>query len=170
MSKLCKCCSHEIIGNKCSYCGYMNIVALDEKAMQEEVRRSEEYFERIVYGITEFSIKKYVYVWDDDSHEPKLSAEEKCVICSAADCIDKIAWSAEYFGQNPADEDACRVLEVMYRVGDKEKTVVVSVPPVKCDDYWRIGLKLDRQLRLTVYLGTQMVNSKSEPCDLEIAV
>ena len=155
MSNICKVCKTEYEGGTCPYCDFENLVILgvsDQETLEQYVDSSRK---KIVEGIKNISVKTYKYGWNSSNTDIELKDTNKLKVCDGADCFEKVYKCPEKFAQNPADSAEERTMHISYEIGGKEKTVPVSLKPIKSSDHWELGIKIDQNLRLEVHVGVE---------------
>ncbi len=167
MADKCIVCSRDVTGSKCSYCGFTSVETLDEYGDKIEAERANQYRKDVLNNITDFHILAHTYRWDSSSAKVE-SGRIKVDIADGSDCFNRIAWSKSTFGQNLDDTNALRELTVSYLVGGKKKDIKIKIKPIKCDDYWKFGVKINNDLTVSFYLGTEKNNSVAGPYDLDL--
>lgn len=166
MSK-CKVCGREANGQRCNYCGFLQVFNLDENANEQESNLIERHRNALLENITDFHILAHTYRWDSSSAKVE-SGRIKVDIADGSDCFNRIAWSKSTFGQNLDNTNALRELTVSYLVGGKKKDIKIKIKPIKCNDYWKFGVKINNDLTVNFYLGTEENNSVVGPYDLDL--
>jgi len=162
MDKKCICCGRALLGNECKNCGFFNVVLLDESGLGEENERAEAHRTKIVDGIKEFSFSAYKYSGCESKGRAKI------VIADGKQCYKKLVWSKESFAQNTDESEKVRNVEICYTVNGVAKTVSVDLELVRCSDFWKLGVEIQEDLSLVVYLGTTDQYTKSKAYDLEL--
>lgn len=161
MERKCLCCGRAIVGNECKYDGFFNVVLLDESGLSKEKERAEAHRTKIVDGIKEISFSAYKYSGCE------MKGRVKVVIADGTRCYKKLVWSKESFAQNTDESEKIRSLEIGYTVNGVAKTVSVDLELVRCSDFWKLGVEIQEDLSLAVYLGTADRHTKSKAYDLE---
>lgn len=149
----CKVCKTEIKSGICPYCGFENIVILgasNDSKMGEYVNS---YKGNLINNIKNISVKTYTYDWNSTNTDIEEKSIGKYRLCDGTDCFGKIYKCPERFAQNPAETVEERTMYISYELKGVEKTVPITLKPVKCPDHWELGLKIDENLRLSVYVG-----------------
>lgn len=168
MSKACKCCGHEVVGSKCPYCGCMNIALLDNSASSTESERCNKYKMKIIEQLRDFSIEAYNYKWNETTSKLELVGRIHTKIADGNDSFGKIKWSEKSFGQNFDDNEKERTVTIGYEFKDQKHTINAVLKTVKCDDFWKIGIRLNDDLTISIYLGTESNYTSSGPYPIEI--
>lgn len=157
----CAVCNEEIAGGKCPRCEYLNTVSLDGVADASEKARADEYRNELVAKITAISImgRKGEY---SASGEFKLTTTTYHKIADGTKCFDKIVWMDQVFAQHPEAEWKKENLEISYKFDGKEYKTKVGIMPIQTDDFWKLGVKLNKDLTLQFYLGNEKKNNVSD--------
>ena len=165
--RICRCCGSSFQENRCPICGFPYINALDEAGEAQIQRNASEYKENLLKGLTDFSIESYRYVWNESAQTLKLAASEPVFVTNGSQCHKRIVWSKENFGQYPENKKPFP-LSISYKVNGQKKTLSLSIPPTKTSDCWHIGMEINDELRLIVYLGSKTNHTKSQPMQLSV--
>lgn len=165
MARKCNCCSHEIVGSKCTYCNYINVELLDDSGLHAEEERAEKYRKSLVKRLSDFSINAYSYKWNKKNAQ--LNTGRTIVKIADGDSSYKsIVWSKESFGQNLDNEQKNRNVNVLYKIDGIEKSLDVKLETIKCDDFWKLGMMINPDLTVCFYLGTSEKYTVSRPYEL----
>ncbi len=164
----CACCGNPLEGQKCGYCGFLNIASFDEAAERENAKDATNYRENLIRQISDISILGYQYGWKEEKNKFDLLKTTKMKLADGMQCYGDTYWSDQDFGQTISDDIKERELEFEYTFNGEKKTLKCNITPVKCDDFWHIGLKITDQLKLIVYLGREDKYAESKPMDLEL--
>lgn len=164
----CACCGNLLDGQKCAYCGFRNIASFDEDAETENTKDANNYRRGLIQRISDISIAGYQYGWKADKSVFDLLKTTKTKLADGMQCYGDIYWSDQDFGQTIRDDIKDCVLELEYAFNGEKKSLKCNITPVKCDDFWHVGLKITDQLKLIVYLGREDNYAESEPMDLEM--
>ena len=165
--RICRCCSSSFQGNRCEICGFPYINALDDAGEAQIRRNAAEYKTNLLKNLTDFSIESYRYVWNESAKTLKLAASEPVFVTHGADCHNSVVWSDEDFGQYPAEKKPFQ-LAISYRINGQKKNLSVSMTPVQTSGFWHVGMSINDQLRLVVYLGSKASHTKSQPIALSL--
>ena len=160
------CCGSMISGQRCRYCGFVNVAALDNEAENEIRKEAEEHRKEMLGQLLDFSIVGYEYGWIEAESKFDLISQKNIRIADGNDCANGVFWSQEKFGQDLEDSSESKQIEIAYKYEGDTRKVSCDIAPVSCDDFWQIGLEITPELRLVVYLGNQKKSAKSEPVDL----
>lgn len=166
MARACKCCAKEIMGNKCTYCNYLNIELLDDSGVVQERERAKNYKENLLSRLTDFTINAYTYKWNSTISKLE-NGRSKIIIADSIDSFDKIIWCEKSFGQNINDNQNERPLNISYKVNGKEKVLNALLKTIKCEDFWKLGVMINHDLTVSFYLGTKSNHVISGPFDLD---
>ena len=166
MQKKCQCCGTDVSGSKCAYCGFREIIDMDESGTELLHTLVSNHKERLIEGITDISVVSYLYGWNQKKSALEKKQKEVVKLADGKDCYRNIHWAAQNFGQLASAKEI--QLEFSYRVNGNEKTLTATLPAVICDDFWKIGLTIDEALHLQIFLGTQRNYSKTEQIPLDL--
>ena len=162
----CACCGKLLEGQFCEYCGFMNIVALDKKAEEENIIEAKAHRKERIEQITDISIVGYQYGWKEDERKYDLLRTTRIKLADGKQCDDTLFWNSQDFGQSAGESPKERTIELAYKFNGNEKKLKCAVTPVKCNDFWHIGLRITEQLKLIVCLGREDNYAESKPIDL----
>ena len=149
----CSCCGEKTLNDLCTYCGLVNVVDIDGSDNSIIKERAISHKNRIVNSIKNISVKTYKYGWNSANTDVEEKSTSKFRLCDGIECFGKVYKCPEKFEQNPADTDEERTLYISYEINGNEKTVPVALKPVKCPEHWELWIKIDENLKLTVYVG-----------------
>lgn len=166
MQKKCQCCGAEITGSRCDYCGFREIIDMDESGTELLHALVSSHKKRLIDGITDISVVTYLYEWDAKKTALEKKNKEVLKLADGTDCYRNIYWAKQDFGQMVSVKKI--ELELSYRFNGNEKQLTVSLPSVTCDDFWKLGLVIDEALKLQVFLGTKKNHVKSELLALDL--
>lgn len=166
MQKKCQCCGAELNGSKCAYCGFREIIDMDESGTELLRTIVSSHKKRVIEGITDISVVSYLYEWNAKRAALEKKKREVIKLADGTDCYLNDYWAKQDFGQMPA-EKVIR-LEISYYVNGNEKQLTVTLPSVSCDDFWKLGLHIDETLRLQIFLGTKKNHTSSEWLALDL--
>lgn len=152
MSNTCKVCSTNFEGGTCGYCGFENIVVLGTENSTMLSQYAEAHKNRVIDSIKNVSVITYNYEWNASKSDVDLLGEEKIRICDGKDCFEKMILCSEKFKTNPAENEE-RELNLSYNLNGVEKHIQVSIKPKKSPEYWELGIMINPNLRLCVYVG-----------------
>lgn len=167
MQKKCQCCGVETARSKCDYCGFREIIDMDESGTELLQTLVRNHQQRLVEGITDISVVSYLYGWNQKKSALEKKKKEVVKLADGKECYRNTHWSEHNFGQLASAKEI--QLELSYQVNGKEKTLTANLPAVICDDFWKLGLTIDETLHLQIFLGTQKNYSSTEwiPLDLK---
>ena len=167
MSRTCLCCRKPLTRQTCDYCGFVDVEVLSEDAETFLAQEIREYAESLASDITEISVNSAVYEWKEETSRLEMTSRKiETKIADGAECFAVRKWGGQDYGQQLSGK---RIkLELSYRYMGKKKQLTCTVPTARCDDFWRVGVKIDNQLQLKVYLGSEKKYTESEALDLEL--
>lgn len=166
MKKICQCCGAELTGSRCAYCGFVEIIDMDGTGNEVVQNMAAVHKKNLVAAITDISIVSYSYKWNEAKSRLELDKKETLKLADGNDCYPGMLWTAQSFGQLAAGKDL--TLDISYRFRGVQKQVSCTVPTVQSDDFWQVGLLIDQNLKLKVFLGTKKKNAEAEPVALEL--
>lgn len=166
MGKTCQCCGAELTGSRCGYCGFVEIIDMDGTGSEVVRSMAAVHKKNLAAAITDISIVSYSYRWNDAKSRLELDKKEELKLADGADCYPGLLWSTQDFGQMAAGKDLS--LDLSYRVRGAEKHLSCTIPTVQCDDFWKLGLLIDQNLKLQLLLGTEKKHAQTEPMPLEL--
>ena len=159
---LCRVCKNNLVKRygKCSYCGYENRAILNV-----ELDDSMDFKNGVLSQVKDFSIMANQYKWNAsketfDSTPSEISLPEDKNNGKAL--MEGIVFTDPIIAQVGIGEE--QELEICYSVNGKSKTVIAKITPKQSDDFWKLGMKIDENLKLHVYLGE--TESDSIPLEL----
>lgn len=157
---ICACCGNKISAEtspECDYCGYVNIAVMGNSAANE--KGAAKHRKKILERLKNISVVSYEYGWKKEENEYAQLNKETLKLADGEQCDEKILWSTQEFGQIFDDEKI--TIEVSYKYDGKGwKVEKYELRPVKCDSFWHIGVEVNKQLKLTFYLGDDKHMSK----------
>ena len=159
----CRCCSRPVEGEDCPYCGLPRAAALDDARLLEEMRRVKEYRAERIRGLTDFCVETHRISWDASADAFTENGKDDVKIADGADCFETTVWSEEQFAQSPEEEIAPITLRMHFRDGQTVVPFTVPIQPVRCSDFWRIGVRLNGDFSLSVFLGLESHHAQAEP-------
>lgn len=160
MQKKCQCCGADMSGSRCGYCGFREIIDMDESGTELLRSLVSAHKKRLLKGITDISVVSYQYAWNAGKSALEQKAREQIKLADGEDCYGKVYWAKQEFGQLPSAKEVRFALS--YRINGAERTMEVALPSVICDDFWKLGLIIDESLKLQVFLGTGKHHTVSE--------
>lgn len=153
MIEKCTCCGEKTINGKCTYCGNIRIENIDGSANSIIEENANKHRYRVVKKIKNISVKTYKYGWNAANTDIEQQSAEYLKLCDGEDCLGRIYYCPERFAQNPGISEEERTMYISYEVDGNEKNVDVAIKPVKCAEYWDLGVKISDDLKLEVYIG-----------------
>lgn len=169
--KICRCCGRSMESSemKCTRCGCQYVNTLDDDAENREIQRCRDMRNKIILPkITEIAVNAYEYQLRGADGGLESKGRKKIILADGVMCSDRIYWSPVSFGQWLYSEEA-QDLELSYKYAGKEYIIYAKIKPIKCDDYWRVGLYIDAKLNLWIYVGTDKKYSKAGPYEITLA-
>lgn len=166
MRNVCQCCGGEMQGNRCPYCGFVEIIDLDSSGTKFVKSMAASHKEQLVAAITDLSIISYRYKWNPAKSRLEMSKKEELKLADGAECYPSMRWTSQNFGQMPAGKDI--TLDISYKFKGKKKQLSCTLPTVQCNDFWKVGMVIDQALKLRVFVGTEAKNTQSPALDLEL--
>lgn len=165
--KTCICCKNPIEGQKCEFCGFMNIAALDNNAIAKLNEKAEVHRKSLLEKINNIQVASYSY--KVSVGKPVLEGTNYIVIAeSGSDCYDQIVWSNEKFAPNPSRKKGTRSLKVQYSVDGKKKDISVNIPLENFDNMWSLGVIINQDFTIQFYLGGSDNYTQSANYQLEL--
>ena len=155
MSKICRVCTREFGGGTCPYCHYTNAVVLTESALEPEEKAAKIYREKLVSSLKNFSVNAVNFLWNERARAFEETNRPIIPLGDGADFDGIVKWAGARFAQSPLEVIPPLKLNIFYEYKGTKSDAAVQIQPVRCKDYWRIGLKLDPDLSLRVLLGTE---------------
>ena len=152
MSNVCQCCGTKMNTSKCDYCGFVEIIDMDGSGTELVQSLAATHKRNILGAITDICVLSYIYKWNEAKSRLEMVKKEELKLADGTDCYQRIRRSHYSFGQIPAGQDMS--IELHYKYGGEKKSLICTVPTVQCDDFWKLGVQIDEQLRLKLYLGT----------------
>lgn len=162
----CLCCGREIENQRCSNCGFFNILSLDEASDIEIKNRAKKYRDNIIKKFQGFCIMSYVYHYDMEEKKFVELSQKSICIASKLEPSNDICWSTETFGLSIEDKDEEKTISVFYQFDGKENKVDFKIYPDILNRDFQVGLELTEDLKLILHLGNKDESIKSEPIDL----
>lgn len=166
MSSACQCCGTQMKGSKCGYCGFVEIIDMDGSGTELVQNMAAAHKKRLIAALTDLAVVSYRYTWNEAKSCLEMDRKEELKIADGADCCPNVKWSSQDFGQLPAGKDI--TLDISYRFKGVKKQCTCVVPTVQCDDFWKVGMVIDRNLKLRILLGTESKHAKSAAFDLDL--
>ena len=166
MSNICQCCGTKMNTSKCDYCGFVEIIDMDGSGTELVQSMATNYKKNSASVITNISVVSYSYKWNEANSRLEMDKKEELKIADGADCYSNIKWCSQDFGQLPAGKDI--MLNITYKFRGKKKQLSCTIPTVQCDGFWRVGVVIDKTLRLKVFLGTERNHTESAALNMEL--
>lgn len=166
MRNVCQCCGGELQSNRCSYCGFVEIIDLDSSGTEFVKNMAASHKKKLVAAITDLSVISYRYKWNPAKSRLEMSKKEQLKLVDGVECYPGMRWTTQDFGQMPAGKDI--TLDISYKFNGKIKQLSCTLSTVQCDDFWKIGMVIDQSLKLRVFLGTEKKHTQSPALDLEL--
>lgn len=164
----CICCGTATEGRSfCPYCGFVQVVSMDTEGDKYNEKIKKEHRQEVIDALKNFSVVSYRYKWNAGASRLDLDTEERVKIADGKECDGNVRWAKETFGQSLAEDKPIK-LTIHYTCDGKKKQVTCSLKPVQCNDFWKLGVMIDQNLRLVVCLGTEQNHVKSSPMNLAL--
>lgn len=146
----CWCCGTRFYGPNCPNCNFIAI--RDDDPDHAELIRglARKHRQQILGELTDFSVVTYNYQWDHKAGKMTCAGEERKKLADGLDC-QEIFWSEPIFGQLEAGTPV--PITLSYRYQGVKHQLELEIPAVRSDGFWQIGLCIDAELRLVVFLG-----------------
>lgn len=164
----CPCCGRRVEGDYCGFCGFHVAGILGIRSQDRVDAIATAHREAFLRDLTDIAIVNYHYRWNPDSSRLEMYHADERRLANGTDCHPGIFWSDPLFGQLDTDDYPTLELMLSYRWDGQRKTLRVPVPTVRTDNFWRVGLLIDDQLRLRVFLGDPTEFTTSEPVNLDL--
>lgn len=168
MATTCLCCSGVVTGDYCTYCNFPSIKNPTERSSARALQQAMMHANKIVASLTDFSIVSYHYAWVPERSRLEYQSEENLRLGDARDFFNTIVWADQNFGQLRNGTGTELNLAVSYHYYGTEKVVHCNIPTVKCDNFWKFGISMDRTLHLRLYLGSGKKFIESAPIALDL--
>lgn len=166
MQKKCQCCGADMNGSKCGYCGFREIIDMDESGTELLHTLVSNHKNRVIEGITDISVVSHLYGWNAKKAALEKKKKETLKLADGTDCYRNLYWAGQDFGQLASLKEI--QLEISYRVNGNEKQLTVTLPSPSCDDFWKLGLTVDESLHLQILLGTEKSHTSSQWLSLDL--
>jgi len=140
--------------SKCSYCGAVHIVDLDQGDAVQNYANS--HRQKIIEKLNNFRLPAYYYKYEQDKFVDP-DRPKQIIIGNGKDCLKKVLWSQESFAQYHRAEKMS--LTISYDFGGSKKEFDFDIDLPDTDDFWKLGIEIDEKLRLNVYLGDAEKNT-----------
>ncbi len=164
----CPCCGRHVTSGYCGFCGFhvAGLAGIRSKAQVEA--RAAAHRELYLSDLRDISIVNYHYEWNPETSRLEFRNADERRLADGRDCHPGIFWSEPIFGQLSTEDYPSLELMLSYRWRGNRKTCRVTVPTVRTDSFWQVGLLMDAQLRLQAFLGDPTKFSVSEPVALDL--
>ena len=149
--QVCWCCGRNFYGTNCPYC---NFIAIRDNAPEhaELIRNlATKHRQKVIEELTDFSVIGCRYRWDEKAGKMVFAGEERIPLADGVDC-QNVFWSEPLFGQLP-QEGGLVPVSISYRYQGVPNRLDLQIPAVRGNDFWQIGLCIDSDLCLVVFLG-----------------
>lgn len=165
MDKVCQCCGMERTGSRCGYCGFREVIDIDGSSTELINSLAEVHRAKLAESITDISVMVYEYSWNQTS----LGLEQQRIISrrltDGKNCYPQMVWGKVKLGQQEPGQQF--PLQLSYRINGTTKELQIPMTPVRCKDFWKLGIQIDRTLHLRIFLGTEDRYAISEPVPIE---
>ncbi len=163
--KTCPCCGGEFANGHCLYCHF----TLEGPASNEDLRRlADRHSLLVVNNLSDFAIETHRYRWAPDRSRLQKIMKKFIPLGNAPQFYNATHWAAEKFAQVQPDGGTELKLTINYKYRGKPKTLTCAIPTVKCDDFWRLGIRLDSSFHLRFFLGSGTQLAESAPIALDL--
>lgn len=161
----CLCCGSELTDGHCDYCHFEPLAGTSPEALQHQATQ---YGQRIVGALTDFSIAVYGYEWTPGKSDLECTFKKIIDPGKTNQFFNKKFWSAERFMPPHNGKDAKIQLRISYKFKGKEKVLRYTIPIVKVNDSWRLGIWMDTAFHLNIRIGSikKIAESNHIPLDL----
>ena len=159
----------------CSYCGFANFDTLDDSVdsgvdqLVKEYRRGNDYRKKLLSHVKAFSVKAYRSRWNDGrkAYDAPAAVELFDKSLSGNDLYKKTVISPVEVSQLGAGRQTS--LEIGYTFAGTAKRADARITPPQGQKPWRVGMEIDKDLRLTVFVGDIPADqTKSDPIALDL--
>ena len=165
--KECLCCKKPLNVQKCEFCGFMNIAALDDNAIMKLTEKAETHRKSILEKINSIQVASYSY--KVSTGKPILEGTNYITVSdNGTDCYKRIAWGNEKFAPNPSRKKETRKMDVQYSVSGKKKDIKVAIPLENFDNLWSLGVCINEDFSIQFYLGDSDNHTQSANYQLEL--
>jgi len=147
---ICKLCQTEYQGTSCPYCGLPALGELDGGASD---KFCEEYRQKLVARLETLQAVAYRY---EQTQDGIRESEETVVLADLSRADRQMVWSeAEFLHLEPGDlesgEDLILTLKVVGQGFERAFTAALPLP--EAEGLWRVGVRLEADMTLTVAVG-----------------
>ena len=162
----CKCCGRFFSGESCLYCGFPAIED-DNPENQKHIKHlAKTHRAKIVAELTDFSICCFQEQCEKEGRW--VESPETLRIADGQDCVARIYWSNILFGQMSTEKMPTITLKLEYRYQGAKRTIQCKVPTIRTNYFWKVGIQIEPNLCLRVYLGNEGEYTRSEPITLRL--
>lgn len=160
----CKVCGTKLKDNvlKCQYCGMPIAIDIDGSGGVEKL--AQKHKERLFDKLKDFQFVTYVYKLENEKLSNNGRSETR--LGNAKDCYENDIWSKEVFPQLPTPGTG--TLTIIYTFDDKPQSVTFDIEYPQTDCFWKCGIRLGSDLKLTVYLGNEKQKTVKESIALKL--
>lgn len=147
----CKLCHTEYQGTSCPYCGLPALGELDGGGAD---KFCEEYRQKLVSRLD--SLQALVYRYEQTDEGVKES-EETALLADLRQADRQMVWSeAEFLRLEPDDLESGEQLVLTLKVMGQgfERAFTASLPLPNTEGLWRVGVRLEQEMTLTLAVGT----------------
>lgn len=147
----CWCCGRNFFGTNCPHCNFIAI--RDDSPEHAGLIRdlAMKHRQKIIEELTDFYVIVHCYQWNEKAGKTACAGEKHIRMADGVDC-QNVFWSEPMFGQLPQDGDPVPI-SLSYRYQGVKRQVELEIPAVPGNDFWQIGLCIDSNLCLVVFLG-----------------
>ena len=149
---ICWCCGRKFFGTNCPHC---NFIAIRDSSPEHTAlirNLALKHRQQILEELTDFSVIGHRYQWDEKAGKLVCTGEERIRLADGVDC-QNVFLSEPIFGQLPQKEGSLVPVSLSYRYQGVLRRAEVEIPAVRGNDFWQIGLCIDSDLSLLVFLG-----------------
>lgn len=164
----CPCCGRYADGDYCGFCGFHVAGILGIRSADRVETIAAAHRERFLSALTDIAVVNYHYRWNAETSRLEMHHADERILADGKACHPGIFWSDPLFGQLDTDDFPTLDLMLSYRWNGARKTLRVTVPTVRTHNFWQVGLLIDDQLRLRVFLGDPTEFTTSEPVALDL--
>jgi len=149
---ICWCCGRKFFGTNCPHC---NFIAIRDNSPEHTAlirNLALKHRQQILEELTDFCVISYRYQWDEKSGKMVCVGEDRIKLADGVDC-QNVFWSEPIFGQLPQKKGGLVPISLSYRYQGVKHQLELEIPTVRGDNFWQIGLCIDSDLSLLVFLG-----------------
>lgn len=167
MEHRCQCCQTINTRAKCSYCGFTEIVDMDEFGADTIISKVAVHRHNLTCRIRDIQVLTHLYQWNPRTRRLEETKEELLRLADGADCRAPY-WSSAAFGQTTPGKEICLTLRYTLEGGSPQScTCQARITPIAANDFWKIGLFIGPNLHLQVLLGSENQYAVSQQIPLE---